>query len=240
MSTPGPPAAVEPSELRVGWIMPPFVHELPLDAVSDDEAGQELYELSQDLLPGSSQDDQLALAQLLGAQLIELKSADGIYAGMCFLEVEGIDTLSTVLVTQFAHDLDEEDGAEQLLRTVETAYPHDEVFPVKLPCGPAVTRVAQVPVSVRDADDGGTADLPRGLLQTYVPLPGTTELLLFELSVFTPQGWETHSELFAEILRTIDWATDMEVAQYTSAHQPAVGVVPQQRVETGPATTPFG
>ncbi|WP_306323348.1 MULTISPECIES: hypothetical protein [unclassified Streptomyces] len=214
-----------PTELRIGWIMPPFMHELPLDAASDEEAAEDLYELACDVLPDSGQDARLTFAQLLGAQVVELKNDGALYAGLCFLEIEGAITASTILVTQFEHDLAEDDTDEQLRRTVEEAFPKDDVFPVTLPCGAAVTRVAMAPLPVRDADDGTTVNLPRNIIQTYVPLPGTAELLLFELSLFTPGGWDVHSELFAEVLRTIDWATDAEIAQETHPPQPAYEAV---------------
>ncbi|MGW2344704.1 hypothetical protein [Streptomyces sp. NPDC001661] len=213
------PSALAPAELRIGWIMPPFVHELPLDAASDEEAAQELYELACDVLPDREQDTRLAFAQLLGTQVVELKNDGALYAGLCFLEIEGVITASTVLVTQIEHDLPEADAHERLRGTLEEAYPQDEVFPVALPCGAAVTRVAATPIPVQDADDGTTVKLPRNVIQTYVPLPGTPELLLFELSLFTLEGWDTHSELFAEILRTIDWATDAEIAQQRQPQQ---------------------
>ncbi|MHC5260623.1 hypothetical protein ACYSUO_22305 [Streptomyces sp. UC4497] len=215
------PSTPDRTELRIGWIMPPFVHELPLDAASDEEAAQELYELACDVLPNSGQDARLAFAQLLGAQVVELKSDGALYAGLCFLEIEGAITASTILVTQFEHDLPEADPDERLRDTLDEAYPQDEVFPVTLPCGAAVTRVAVAALHVQDADDGTTVNLPRNVIQTYVPLPGTAELLLFELSLFTPEGWDTHSELFAEVLRTIDWATDAEIAQHRHPQQPA-------------------
>lgn len=39
------------SGLRIGWIMPPFLHELPVNAVDDEAAADQLYTLVTELLP---------------------------------------------------------------------------------------------------------------------------------------------------------------------------------------------
>ncbi|MGW0550024.1 hypothetical protein [Streptomyces altiplanensis] len=205
-----------PTELRIGWIMPPFFHELPLDAQNDEEAASRLHDLALAVLPDHSVEDQFIFASLLGSQVVEMVEAGVQYAGLCFLEHEGHATASTVVMTQLPMNIEAdgegEDEISTLLNTLMRGYPRDEVFQSDLPCGPAVSRIGASAFSVQETRTGVTRSVDRNIIQTYVPLPNTAEMLLFELSAFTPDGWDLHSEVFAEILRTIDWASDAEVA----------------------------
>ncbi|MCH6160546.1 hypothetical protein [Streptomyces marispadix] len=201
------------SRLRAGWIMPPFFHELPVDAPDADSAAARLRDIATTVLADRPVDDQYAFAVTLGSQLEPMAQGNVIYAGLCFLEVEQQPTSSTVLVAQLPHDNDDESVVPTLLDTLKRAYPDHEVEQTDLPCGPAVSRIGPSPFAVEDASTGDVTPVQRQIIQTYVPLPGTGEMLLFELGVFSAQGWELHSEVFAEILKTIDLATDEEIAE---------------------------
>ncbi|GGO55967.1 hypothetical protein GCM10012287_48460 [Streptomyces daqingensis] len=217
-AAPRPQGAYRPlddSKLRIGWIMPPFFHELPVDAPDADSAAERLHSLATTLLAEHSTDDQYAFALLLGAQLEPMTENNVIYAGLSFLEVDGQPTSSTVLVAQLPRDGggDDETVLTTLQDTLKSTYTDDEVEQTDLPCGPAVSRIGRAPFVVESTSTGEVTQVERQLIQTYVPLPGTAEMLLFELGVFSPEGWELHSEVFAEVLKTIDWATDQEIAE---------------------------
>lgn len=213
--------------LRAGWIMPPFFHELPLDAPDSESAAQQLHSIATTVLPEHSTDDQYAFAYLLGSQLEPMSKGGAIYAGLCFLEAEGQPTSSTVLVSQVPHDRDDEDIVPTLVDTLRRSYPRDEVDATELPCGPAVFRIGAAPFAMEDPATGDVTPVSRNLIQTYVPMPNTEELLVFELSVYSADGWDLHTEVFAEILKTLEWATDAEIAQAAalSHNAPPAGAV---------------
>jgi hypothetical protein len=209
MSTP-----VGPSDLvHVGWIMPPFIHELPVDAADADLAASRLKDIALEFLPDRSEEDQYLFALLLGNQLEPMTAAQVIYAGLCFLEKDGQPTASTITVSQMQHGEDEETLLPTIEQTLATRYRHDEVQQSELPCGPCVTRLGSAPFLFENPLTGETQRVDRTLIQVYVPIPGSSELMTFELSVHSPDGWDLHSELFAEILKTIDWTTDEEIDQ---------------------------
>ncbi|MFF3274664.1 hypothetical protein ACFYWU_27625 [Streptomyces chrestomyceticus] len=205
------------ARLHIGWIMPPFVHELPVNAVDDEAAADQLYTLVTELLPHHPPEHQYRFALGLSAQLEPMAAANVIYAGLCPLEVEGLPSLSTIVVSQLEHD--SEDEAELLRKTrelLERKYPDDNCQAVELACGPALTRIGTSRFVV-DAEWSASGDeLPVVLtqMQAYIPLPGTAEMLVMELSSQESEAWRLHAEVFGEILNTVDWGTDQEVEDY--------------------------
>ncbi|GGN60746.1 hypothetical protein GCM10012285_59070 [Streptomyces kronopolitis] len=215
-------AVRRPSKLNVGWIMPPFIHELPVSAADDETAAEQLYALVTEILPEHPAELQYRFALGISAQLEPMAAADVIYAGLCLLTVEQRPSLSTIVVSQVRHE-SEDDAA--LLRTtqgvLELKFPDDEYRTLELACGPALVR-AGVSEFVIDADwsiSGRELTVQQSQIQSYIPLPGTSEMLIFELSSPAGMDWELHTELFHEILNTIDWGTDQEVADYRSIRQ---------------------
>lgn len=201
------------NRMHVGWIMPPFLQELPVDATDADEAARRLKDIAIAVLPNRTEEDQYAFALQLGSELEPMKDSGVIYAGLCFLEVDSQPTASTITVSQVQHGQDEPTLLSTVERTLSLQYRHDEIQQSELPCGPCVTRIGPAPFQFEDARTGEAQRVERTLLQIYIPLPGSGEMMIFELSVHSAAGWDLHSELFAEILKTIDWTTDEEVAQ---------------------------
>ncbi|MYT29014.1 MULTISPECIES: hypothetical protein [unclassified Streptomyces] len=217
MTTTMPPSQQKSTKLRIGWIMPPFVRELPVDAVDDEAAATQLYELVTDLLPNHPQDHQYRFALGLSAQLEPMVEADVIYAGLCPLEVEGRPSLSTMVVSQVVHDgADESEALRKTRETLERKYPDDDWEPVELNCGPALIRVgtSSYIISAEWSASGRELPVTQSQMQAYIPLPGTAEMLIFELSSQEGEDWDLHAELFREILNTVDWGTDQEIADY--------------------------
>ncbi|MFH8572324.1 hypothetical protein [Streptomyces sp. NPDC017993] len=220
----GPTGGRRPSRLRIGWIMPEFIRELPVNVADTDEVAESLHAIATDLMPEHSADDQLRFAFGIAAQLEAMAEADVIYAGLCFLEVEGRPTASTVMVSQVEHDSEDE---ASLLRTtrelLERKHPEDEYQEVELPCGPALTRIggSGFVLAAESSPTGAEELIPQSEIQVFVPLPDTAEMLIFELASPSPEGWDLHSELFAEILKTIDWGTDQEIEEYRAIQQAA-------------------
>ncbi|MEU5238636.1 hypothetical protein ACH4UR_27055 [Streptomyces lydicus] len=204
--------------------MPEFVRELPVNATETDAVADSLYTLATDLMPEHSAAEQFRFALGVGAQLEAMAEADVIYAGLCFLEVEGRPTASTILVSQVEHDGEDEAAVLRTTReALERKHPDDDFRTVELPCGPALSRVGSSGfVMAAEASPTGREELiPQSEIQVFVPLPDTSEMLIFELASPSPDGWDLHSELFAEILKTIDWGTDQEIEEYRTMRQAA-------------------
>ncbi|QIK08358.1 hypothetical protein G7Z12_22335 [Streptomyces sp. ID38640] len=205
------------SRLHIGWIIPPFIHELPVNAVDDEAAADQLYSLVTELLPHHPPEYQYRFTLGLSAQLEPMAAANVTYAGLCPLEVEGRPSLSTIVVSQMEHD--SEDEAELLRKTrelLERKYPDDDCQTVELTCGPALTRIGTSRLVINAEWSASGNELPVVLtqMQAYIPLPSTAEMLVFELSSQASEDWGLHAEVFGEILNTVDWGTEQEVEDY--------------------------
>lgn len=225
----------QPSALHIGWIMPPFVRELPVGAPDAASAARDLYTLATEFLPNHSAEDQYLFALGLGAQLEPMAEADVIYAGLCFLETEGGRSASTIVVSQVRHESnDEEELLNSAREALERKHPDDDYQRVELPCGPALTRVGAAGFTIAAEFSPTGKDLPFLLSQirVYIPLPGTDEMLIFGLDSPSQEAWDLHSELFAEVLKTVDWGTDQEIEDYRAMSQrtPVAAVEPDEEV----------
>lgn len=209
------------TRLNFGWIMPPFVRELPVDAADDETAAEKLYALTTELLADRPLAEQYRFALALSSQLEPMQEANVIYAGLCLLEAEGRASGSTILVSQVPHEEDEGEVLRTTREALELRHPDDDYQVVELPCGPALTRIgtSDFVISAEWSPTQQEVLVRQSQIQVYIPLPGTGELLIFALDSPTPEAWDLHSELFAEILKTIDWGTDQEIEDYRSIQQ---------------------
>ncbi|WP_411140026.1 hypothetical protein [Streptomyces sp. x-80] len=217
----------ESPKLRIGWIMPPFVRELPVDVSEAETAAARLHALVTDLLPNHSADDQYRFALGLAAQLEPMVEADVVYAGLCLLEEQGHPSFSTIVVSRFRHDSDDEDLFPAMREAFERRYPDAEVQQVELPCGPALTRISSYGfvIGAQESPTGQEIPVQQAQIQVHIPLPDTGEMLVFALDSPFPEQWDLHSELFAEILKTIGWGTDQDVEDYRAMRQSAPAAV---------------
>lgn len=227
------------SELHVGWIMPPFFRELPVDAEDVDEAGERLGELVRTVLAQGSEDDQITMFALylqITAQLADLGAE---YAGFCLLDMDGRPSTATVAV--YRMPLDDTTAGEALAQAfsaLRRAYPDDDVQISSLPAGrgdtQAVVRIGDAPFTLAPeaSPSGEPLTVVRGQIQVYIPLPNDRDMLVFELSTPCMQDWDLYSELFATIIRTLDWATEeeAEMAAALSRVQPVAEVTPDPAV----------
>ncbi len=140
-----------------------------------------------------------------------------IYAGLCPLEFEGNPGLSAIVVSQVEHDAENEAAVLQTTReTLERKYPDDEWDSVELNCGTALLRsgISSFVISAEWSASGREIPVTQSQMQAYIPLPDTSEMLIFEITSQAGEHWGLHVELFREILNTVDWGTDQEVADY--------------------------
>ncbi|WP_155054836.1 hypothetical protein [Streptomyces blattellae] len=227
--------------LHIGWIQPDFVHDLPLavdDADDLDATADRLYELARDLLPHRAPTEQHTLARLLIQSVGQLIGADAVYAGLCLIEHEGEPSVSSLAVTHTPRlPGDEEQACELMAEALGERFPDDEVGIIELPQLRAVSRIARdwIALPAEIAPDGQTHQVPRNLIQVFLPLPRVPELLTFELSSISENAWALHSQLFAEILRSIDWTTDQELADTARLAAVQQPYVPEQGSGTSAA-----
>ncbi|WP_328978580.1 hypothetical protein [Streptomyces canus] len=236
LTTAAPATEAEKPGLHVGWVVPPFFHELPLGTDDVDEAGEQLYATVQEVLPGGTDEDRLRMFVTYAGILDDLRDAGAVYAGFCNLDFDGRPSTATVAVYRMPlHDITAEDVLSEALTGLQRAYPDDDVRISTLPSGKgdarAVVRIGQAPftLAAEASPTGEPLEVPRGQIQVYIPLPNNADLLAFELSTPCMEDWDFYSELFATIVRTLDWATEEQAAMEAalSQAQPVPDVTPE-------------
>jgi hypothetical protein len=225
--------------LHVGWVIPPFFHELPVESDDVDEAGEQLYETVRKVLPGGTDEDRFRMFVTYAGIIDDLRNAGAVYAGFCNLDFDGRPSTATVAVYRMPlHDISAEDVLSESLTALQRAYPDDDVRISNLPSGKgdsqAVVRIGQATftLAAEASPTGEPLEVPRGQIQVYIPLPNDADLLAFELSTPCLEDWDFYSELFATIVRTLDWATE-EQAQMEAAlsrAQPVPDIAPDPAV----------
>ncbi|CAL9379589.1 hypothetical protein SUDANB6_01031 [Streptomyces sp. enrichment culture] len=233
------PDAGEKPGYHVGWVIPPFFHELPVDADDAEEAAERLHETVQKALPGGTDDERLRMFVTYAAMLDDLRGAGAVYAGFCNLDMNGRPSTANVAVYRMPlHDVTSEDALTEALTALRRTYPDDDVRVSSLPCGKgeakAVVRIGDAPFTLAPeaSPTGQPLEVPRGQIQVYVPLPSDADMLVFELSTPCMEDWDFYAELFATIVRTLDWATEeeAEMAAALSAAQPVQEAAPDPAV----------
>lgn len=236
-TTTAPPT--EKPGLHVGWVVPPFFHELPVNSDDVDEAGEQLYETVRNVLPGGTEDDRFRMFVTYAGIIDDLRNAGAVYAGFCNLDFDGRPSTATVAVYRMPlQDVTAEDALTEALTGLRRAYPDDDVRISTLPSGKgdaqAVVRIGQAPftLAAEASPTGEPLEVPRGQIQVYIPLPNDADLLAFELSTPCMEDWDFYSELFATIVRTLDWATEeqAEMEAALSQAQPVPDVAPDAAV----------
>jgi hypothetical protein len=229
MGHPGPTEATDRGRLYVGWIIPPFFHELPVDTDDPEEAADRLIALVREVMPGGSAEQQLRMFLMYAPIVGELIEAGAAYAGLCLMDMDSRPSTATVAV--YRMPLDGVTHAEALAQAeagLKAAHPDDDIRTSELPYGggSGVVRIGSAPVRLpaEASPTGEPLEVPRGLIQVFVPLPNDTEMLAFEMSTPCMEDWDYYSELFAEIVRTLDWATEEE-AQLAATLSQAPSVV---------------
>ncbi|AZQ40730.1 hypothetical protein EJ357_33810 [Streptomyces cyaneochromogenes] len=204
---------------HVGWFVPPFFHELPVDTEDTDEAAQRLFDLVQTFLGHASEYEQMRMYVIYAHILEQLVDAGAVYAGIGAIDMDGRPSTATISVyrTQIP-DTTAEDMLSDLSTGLAQAHPDDDIRIVELASGKAVVRIGEAPfvLSPEVSPSGEPIEVSRGQIQAFVPLPNNFELLTFELSTPSMEDWDYYSELFAQTVRSLDWSTDEEVRMAAS------------------------
>ncbi|MFE3392299.1 hypothetical protein ACFXI0_05670 [Kitasatospora indigofera] len=208
-----------PAELATGagaearLVVPPVFHPLTAPDPGADLAVH-LAEVAEELFSGTGPAERRDFA-VLGATLADLTAAAGVsFAGLSALTVDGRPSDASLVVSLSRHA-----GPIQVLATeLATARPNAEVWTVLLPAGPAAVLVEgrSVPVPGRLAADGLRHWAVSSVVQAFVPLPDGSTVLCVQLATAHRQDWELYTGVFAELLKSVQFAWD-GVAGHTGA-----------------------
>ncbi|WP_329494174.1 hypothetical protein OG267_08705 [Kitasatospora herbaricolor] len=208
-----------PAELATGagaearLVVPPVFHPLTAPEPGADLAVH-LAEVAEELFSGTGPAQRRDFA-VLGATLADLTAAAGVsFAGLSALTVDGRPSDASLVVSLSRHA-----GPIQVLATeLATARPNAEVWTVLLPAGPAAVLVEgrSVPVPGRLAADGLRHWAVSSVVEAFVPLPDGASVLCVQLATAHRQDWELYTGVFAELLKSVQFAWD-GVAGHTGA-----------------------
>ncbi|MFF3600581.1 hypothetical protein [Kitasatospora indigofera] len=208
-----------PAELATGagaearLVVPPVFHPLTAPDPGADLAVH-LAEVAEELFSGTGPAERRDFA-VLGATLADLTAAAGVsFAGLSALTVDGRPSDASLVVSLSRHA-----GPIQVLATeLATARPNAEVWTVLLPAGPAAVLVEgrSVPVPGRLAADGLRHWAVSSVVEAFVPLPDGSTVLCVQLATAHRQDWELYTGVFAELLKSVQFAWD-GVAGHTGA-----------------------
>ncbi|WP_320784351.1 hypothetical protein [Streptomyces sp. CRN 30] len=198
-----PAAAVPP---RLAFRVPPTFFELPVKEAVD-QLDEALIELAQDVYPQGNAE---LWFQYVAAQLpvvLEMREAGVGYAGFCLLDIEGRRSTATVTATV----LESVPGGGKATASsvaAELAGSGDgtRVETFWLAAGEAVARftaeITQLPGEITDS--GRPEEVEIGKISVFLPLRRTAEMVLFELSTPCMEDWDLYSELFFNIVNTLE------------------------------------
>ncbi|WP_394433707.1 hypothetical protein [Streptomyces sp. SGAir0957] len=202
------------SSLYVGWQVPDFFHHLPVRAADHDELADEIADLVSELFPGRSREEQFDIALVFLAQTVELIDAGAQYAGMCFVDFDGRTSMATLTAQRVEREPGDVRGvAEALAGRLARHAPEDDVEVAEPACGPVVLRSGVAPLMVPPevSPDSVVHTVPRRFAQAHIPLPDNLSVQMLELSTLSVEDWDAYAQMFAQILDTVEWATDDEL-----------------------------
>ncbi|WP_411138060.1 hypothetical protein [Streptomyces sp. C10] len=206
--------------------VPPAFFEYPL--TDDPEAlAEDLADLAAEVYPQGNDDLWFNFVVTSIPLVAEMVEAGVSYAGFCLLDIEGQRSTATVTATLLddvpqAKKLTAKDLAEQLA----AESPHSEVEVITLAAGEAAVRltpeVRELPGEITDSRQPEA--LTTGKISVFFPLPDHGQIGLFDLSTACLDDWNLYSELFFNIVNTIEMAgnqPETPPGDYGSADGPA-------------------
>ncbi|MFJ6390652.1 hypothetical protein ACIQJT_23930 [Streptomyces sp. NPDC091972] len=192
---------------RLTFRVPPAFYELPVYE-SEEQVGQALMELAQDIYPQATPElwFQYAATQLpLVAQMMD---AGVSYAGFCLLDLDGRRSTATVTAAllESVPDGQRMTASSVAAELVGLGGDEAQVETVWLTAGEAAVRftadVTTLPAEFTDS--GRPEDVEVGKIAVFLPLRREAELALFELSTPCMQDWDLYSDLFFNIVNTVE------------------------------------
>ncbi len=193
-------------EFPVTFRVPPAFHEIPL--IDDvDVLVEELRFLAIEVYPEGSNELWFAYVAMQLQAVEDMLAAGVSYAGFCILDIEG--QRSTASVTASLIDSGPQARAvdcKELVAQLAEESPESEVEVVKLAAGEAAVRITPEAVDLPGdmTDSGRPESVTIGKIAVFFPVPGQRQVCLFELSTPCMDDWNLYSELFFNIVNTVE------------------------------------
>jgi hypothetical protein len=198
------PSAVVSS--RLTFRVPPAFFELPVHE-EPDRIGEALIELAQDIYPEGTAElwYRYAAAQL--PVVGEMIDAGVGYAGFCLLDLDGRRSTATVTASLLESvPGGEKATAASVAAELAGAAEQSHVETVSLAAGDAAARftteIVSLPAEITDS--GRPEEVQIGKIAVFLPLRRDAEMAFFELSTPCMDDWDFYSELFFNIVNTLE------------------------------------
>ncbi|NEB06204.1 hypothetical protein [Streptomyces sp. SID13726] len=224
------PAADAP---RLNFRVPPAFYELPVWETPE-LVGEALIELAQDVYPQGNPELWFQYAATQLPVVAQMMDAGVGYAGFCLLDLDGRRSTATVTAALLESVPDgQKMTASSVAAELAGLGDQAQVETVWLTAGEAVARfsadVTTLPAELTDS--GQPEDVEVGKIAVFLPLRKDAEMVLFELSTPCMQDWDLYSDLFFNIVNTLEVNTGD-----TPSDTPSETPPPQQVPADGPMT----
>ncbi len=217
------------SGVQIRLAVPPAFHALTVRGGSEQLADQ-LAEVADELFASTGVPPRRDWAVLSAVLADAVEAAGVLYAGVAAVEIEGRPSNASLVVARHRDPA----PITELAAELANSRPHAEVWTVILPSGPAAVlvqgRTAEVPGLL--SQDGARRWLVTSVVQAFLPLPDGESVLTVQLGTAQGEDWALYTEVFADLLRSIETGWDGVTAPVAAA--PA----PTPPAPTAPAPTP--
>lgn len=217
---------------RLTFRVPPAFFELPVYE-DPEQIGQALIELAQDVYPEGNPELWFQYAAIQLPVVAEMMDAGISYAGFCLLDLDGRRSTASVTATLLESVPDgQKMTASSIAAELAGSGDETQIETVWLAAGEAVARfsseIMSLPAEITDS--GRTEEVEIGKITVFLPLRREAEMALFELSTPCMEDWDLYSELFFNIVNTLE-VNDGE-------SESPVDVPPPQQPERQPSSGP--
>ncbi len=206
-----PRTTVAPDELPTGsgvearLVVPPAFHTLTVRG-SGNALSAHLAETAEEVFSGGTpaeRNDFAVVAAMLAEHFAE---ADVAYAGVGALLVNGRRSRVSLVVSTVQCS----QPIQELAVDLSTERPYAEVWTVLLPSGPAAllveTRAVPTLKELRDEDPSGR--VVSTVVEAFLPMPDGATVLTVQLTTSDHEDWDVYTEVFADLLCTVQLAWD--------------------------------
>ncbi|RAJ30350.1 hypothetical protein K353_06498, partial [Kitasatospora sp. SolWspMP-SS2h] len=246
-----PRATVAPDELPTGsgvearLVVPPAFHTLTVRG-SGNALSAHLAETAEEVFSGGTPAERNDFAVVAAMLAERFAAADVAYAGVGALLVNGRRSRVSLVVSTVRCAQPIQDLAVDL----STERPYAEVWTVLLPSGPAALLVETraVPALKELRDESPSGRVVSTAVEAFLPMPDGATVLTVQLTTSDTEDWDVYTEVFADLLCTVQLAWDgvavaptpVPVGRTVPAQPPAApapATVPAQAAVPTPAPT---
>ncbi|MFJ8433066.1 hypothetical protein ACIQ9P_17385 [Kitasatospora sp. NPDC094019] len=208
LTAPGGPPGVSARTVSNGPVdgIPAGRGIAPATGAAAAELTLHLAETAEELFAGTGPADRREFALIAAALADAITGSGAVYAGVAAVQVDGRAADATLVVSLARHPL----PITGLATELATVRRHAEVWTVLLPAGPAAVLVEarSVPVPGPLAADGVRRWAVTSVVEAFVPLPDGASVLCVQLTTSQPQDWELYTDVFAELLKSVQFGWD--------------------------------